>query len=134
MNPLMQISEVSVKVCFVGSPRQSINTGGGITLEREERPSRGPHPARALDRGAGRFLFDLIDGSERWGDLGALASRRFPAVLALEIPPPGRSAASRSRAAGAHPTDQRGQSAMGCAAYPWRAAQARLWGRSIQRR
>jgi hypothetical protein len=47
MNPLMQISEVSVKVCFVGSPRQSINTGGGITLEREERPSRGPHPAQA---------------------------------------------------------------------------------------
>jgi hypothetical protein len=33
----MQISEVSVKVCFVGPPRQSINAGGGIALEREER-------------------------------------------------------------------------------------------------
>ena len=37
MNPLMQISEVAVKVCFVGPPRQSINAGGGIALEREER-------------------------------------------------------------------------------------------------
>jgi hypothetical protein len=26
-----------------------------------------------LDRGAGRFLFDLIDGSERWGGVGAAA-------------------------------------------------------------
>jgi hypothetical protein len=33
----MQISEVSIKVCLVGSPRQSINAGGGIALEREER-------------------------------------------------------------------------------------------------
>ena len=39
MNPLMQISEVSVKVCFVGSPSQSIYTRGGIALEREERYS-----------------------------------------------------------------------------------------------
>jgi hypothetical protein len=37
MNPLMQISEVSVKVCFVGPPSQSINAGGRIGLEREER-------------------------------------------------------------------------------------------------
>jgi hypothetical protein len=37
MNPLMQISEVSVKVCFVGPPRQSIDAGGGIALKREER-------------------------------------------------------------------------------------------------
>jgi hypothetical protein len=37
MNPLMQISEVSVKVCFVGPPRQSINAGGGIAFERKER-------------------------------------------------------------------------------------------------
>jgi hypothetical protein len=36
-------------------------------LAREAEPSGGPNPARALDRGAGRFLFDLIDGSERWG-------------------------------------------------------------------
>src|ERR1700745_1643583 len=37
MNPLVQISEVSVKVCFVGRPRQSIHPGGGIAFERVER-------------------------------------------------------------------------------------------------
>src|ERR1700746_232680 len=37
MNPLVQISEVSVKACFVGRPRQSIHPGGGIAFEREER-------------------------------------------------------------------------------------------------
>jgi hypothetical protein len=37
MNPLVQISEVSVKVCFVCRPRQSIHPGGGIAFEREER-------------------------------------------------------------------------------------------------
>ena len=33
----MQISEVSVKVCFVGPPRHAVHTGGGVTLEREKR-------------------------------------------------------------------------------------------------
>ena len=33
----MQISEVSVKVCFVGPPRHAVHTGGGVTLERENR-------------------------------------------------------------------------------------------------
>ena len=37
MNPLMQISEVSVKVCFVGRPRQSINPRSGVAFEGEER-------------------------------------------------------------------------------------------------
>ena len=37
MNPLMQISEVSLKVCFVGRPRQSINPGGGVAFDGEER-------------------------------------------------------------------------------------------------
>src|SRR6516162_5508848 len=37
MNPLMQISEVSVKVCFVGRPRPPIPPSGGIAFEREER-------------------------------------------------------------------------------------------------
>ena len=37
MNPLMQISEVSVKVCFVGPPRQSIYSRCGIFFEFEER-------------------------------------------------------------------------------------------------
>jgi hypothetical protein len=44
-------------------------------LAREAEPSGGPNPARALDRGAGRFLFDLIDGSERWGPSGQSAVR-----------------------------------------------------------
>ena len=37
MNPLMQISEVSVKVCFVGPPRQSVYPRCGVFLEFEER-------------------------------------------------------------------------------------------------
>ena len=43
---------------------------------REAEPSGGPNPARALDRGAGRFLFDLIEGSERWGGGGRGARAR----------------------------------------------------------
>src|ERR1700732_2891581 len=43
MNPLMQISEVSLKVCFVGRPGQSINPRGGVAFDGEER-----HP-RAVD-------------------------------------------------------------------------------------
>jgi hypothetical protein len=37
MNPLMQIREVSVKVCFVGRPRHAINPRGGVAFEGEER-------------------------------------------------------------------------------------------------
>jgi len=33
----MQISEVSVNVCFVGPPRQPVHAGCGIAFEREER-------------------------------------------------------------------------------------------------
>jgi hypothetical protein len=33
----MQISEVSVKVCFVGPPRQPVHARCGIAFEREER-------------------------------------------------------------------------------------------------
>ena len=40
MNPLVQISEVSVKVCFVGPPRQSIYPRCGVFLEFEERLSK----------------------------------------------------------------------------------------------
>src|SRR5437879_210391 len=36
MNPLMQISEVSVKVCFVGRPRQPVHAGGSFALECQE--------------------------------------------------------------------------------------------------
>jgi hypothetical protein len=49
-------------------------------LAREAEPSGGPNPARAFDRGAGRFLFDVIDGSERWGGAAAVAA-------ALELVP-----------------------------------------------
>jgi len=41
-----------------------------------------------LDRGAGRFLFDLIDGSERWGGAAAVAAA---AELAGQASPTGRS-------------------------------------------
>jgi hypothetical protein len=44
-------------------------------LAREAAPSGGPNPARALDHGAGRFLFDVIDGSERWGGSGGCCAR-----------------------------------------------------------
>jgi hypothetical protein len=54
MNPLMQINEVSVKVCFVGLPRQAINARGGITLEREERY---PEQVDADVEGAVNFSF-----------------------------------------------------------------------------
>ena len=33
----MQISEVSVKVCFIGPPRQPVHARCGIAFEREER-------------------------------------------------------------------------------------------------
>src|SRR5260370_28251624 len=36
MYPLVQISEVSVKVCFVGWPCQSVHAGGSFALERPE--------------------------------------------------------------------------------------------------
>ena len=41
MNPLMQISEVSLKVCFVDRPRQSINPRDGVAFEGEERHPQG---------------------------------------------------------------------------------------------
>src|SRR5439155_23453685 len=68
------------------------------------------------------------------GDPHPLASRRLPSVLALEIPPPWRSTANRRGSARADSADERGKSAVGSAAHPWRVAQARLRGRSVQRR
>src|SRR5437660_7527905 len=68
------------------------------------------------------------------GDPHPLASRRLPSVLALEIPPPWRSTANRRGSARADPADERGKSAVRSAAHPWRVAQARLRGRSVQRR
>jgi hypothetical protein len=37
MDPAVQISEVSVKVCLVGPPRQPVHAGGRLALEREIR-------------------------------------------------------------------------------------------------
>ena len=37
MDPRVQISEISLKVCFVGLPRQSIDARCGVLLEFEER-------------------------------------------------------------------------------------------------
>jgi hypothetical protein len=33
----MQISEVLLKVCRIGLPRQPVHPGGGVALEHEER-------------------------------------------------------------------------------------------------
>src|SRR5207248_10537171 len=60
------------------------------------------------------------------GDPCPLASRRLPPVLALEIPLSWRPAANRRGPARVDPADERGKSVVGGAAYPWRAAQARL--------
>ncbi len=37
MDPCVQISEVSFKVCRIGLPRQPVHPGGGVALEHEER-------------------------------------------------------------------------------------------------
>src|ERR1700675_1377018 len=39
MDPCVQISEVSFKVCRIGLPRQAVHPGGGVALEHEERLS-----------------------------------------------------------------------------------------------
>src|SRR5260370_13634714 len=57
----------------------------------------------------------------------ALASRRFPPVLALEVPLPWRSAAGRSGPACTDPSDERCQSALELAAPPLRAPPPRLF-------
>src|SRR6266851_847658 len=60
--------------------------------------------------------------------------RWFPSVLTVEIPLSWRPTEDRCGTARADPSDERGKSAVGCAAHPWRAAQARLRGLAIQRR
>ena len=37
MHPRVQISEVSLKVCSVGAPRQVVHAGGSVALECEKR-------------------------------------------------------------------------------------------------
>src|ERR1700686_2605065 len=57
---------------------------------------------------------------------GALASGRLSPLLALEIASTGRATADRDRIARADPADEHGEFSLGCAAHPWRAAQARV--------
>jgi len=66
------------------------------------------------------------------GDPGALASVRLSPLLALEIPL-SWPAAERRGSARTDPADERGKSAVGCAAHPWRAAQTRLRRRTVER-
>src|SRR5438132_303830 len=65
-------------------------------------------------------------------DPRALASRRLPSVLALEIPVSRRPTKDPCGSARTDPADERRKSAVGSAAHPWRAAQARLRGRSVE--
>ena len=58
-------------------------------------------------------------------DPRALASGWLPSVLALEILLSWRPTKDCRGSARVDPTDERGKSAVGCAAHPWRAAQAR---------
>jgi hypothetical protein len=67
-------------------------------------------------------------------DSRTLASGRLSSVLAVEIPFSRRPTKDRCGSARTDPADERRKSAVGCAAHPWRAALARLRGRSVQRR
>jgi hypothetical protein len=68
------------------------------------------------------------------GDFCPLASGRLPSVLALEIPLPWRPTEGRRGPVRVDLADERGKSVVGSAAHPWRAAQARFRGRSVERR
>ena len=37
MHPRVQITEVALKVCSVGAPRQVVHARGGVALERQKR-------------------------------------------------------------------------------------------------
>src|SRR5260370_28863512 len=67
-------------------------------------------------------------------DPRTLGSSRLLAVLAVEIPLPWRPTEDRCGTARADPADERGKFLVGSAAHSWRVAQARLRGRSVQRR
>jgi hypothetical protein len=57
---------------------------------------------------------------------GALASGRLSPLLTLEIASTGRATADRDRIVRADPADEHGEFSLGCAAHPWRTAQARV--------
>src|SRR5260221_7677068 len=65
-------------------------------------------------------------------DLGALAPGWLSLLLALEITATGRATADSDRVACANTANKHRQSAVGCAAHPWRAAQARVSSRAVE--
>ena len=64
-------------------------------------------------------------------DAGALASSGLSPLLAVEVELAGRAAADRGRAARFDPTNEHREPDLGCTAYSWRVAQARLCGRTV---
>src|SRR5262249_28057477 len=66
-------------------------------------------------------------------DSRTLASSRLPSVLAVGNPLSWGAAENRWGTARARSPAERPKTGMGCAAHSWRAAQARLRGRSVQR-
>src|SRR6202007_634092 len=67
-------------------------------------------------------------------DAGALAQGRLSLLLALEVAPTGRATADRHGATRIDPADERRKSALGRATHSRRTAQARVWGRAVERR
>src|SRR5258708_18692521 len=67
-------------------------------------------------------------------DRHPVASDGAPPVLALEVAHSGRSAEDTRGDPAPYPGDEPGQSAVGCAAHPWRTAQARDRGRAVDGR
>src|ERR1022692_1591442 len=65
-------------------------------------------------------------------DPRALASGGLSLLLALEVTPAGRATADRDRPPCTDPADEHGEPALGCAAYPRRASEARLRRRPVE--
>src|ERR1700704_2683803 len=100
-----------------------------ISVAAESARSRSPHEWGSLVLGPAVSVVSIgpqghHDHPPR--DPRALASGRLPSVLALEIPLSWRPTVDCRGSARVDPTGERGKSAVGCAAHPWRAAQARL--------
>src|SRR6267154_2838186 len=64
----------------------------------------------------------------------SMASDGLPTVLALEVALSGRSAEDTRGDPAPDPGDEPGQSAVGCAPHPWRTAEARDRGRTVDGR
>src|SRR5229473_431653 len=68
------------------------------------------------------------------GDHHSMASDGLPTVLAMEVALSGRPAEDTRGDPAPDPGDELGQSAVGCAPHPWRTAEARDRGRTVDRR